>query len=142
MNNFSKEDVVSNIVHNYLAPKNPIYRIKYFYVESKLNWDTQEYFDGGRPSALLKVKHKNIIIEGVKGIVYTYEEYNKLKEENAEFELKKDDVKEKNNFLYLSYSLRKSILKESFIEKWKSLEDRTIRDGEAIFVLTDVERLE
>ena len=87
------------------------------------------------------MKHKNIIVEAIKGNVYTNDEYNKLKKENPDFSLKKDDIKDKNNFLYILDAVKKSTIKESFIEKWKSLPDRTIRAGEAAFVLTDVDRL-
>jgi len=140
MNNLRKEDIVSHIITSYIIPQNPLYRIKYFYVESHLNWGTEGYFED-EPASLLKLKHKNIIVEAVKGNVYTHDEYNKLKKENPNFKLNDDDVTEKNNFLYVSCELKKSIVKESFIEKWKSLPNRTIRAGESAFVLTDVERL-
>ena len=140
MSNLSKENIVTDIIQSYLAPKNPLYRLKYFYVESELKWGEDGYFEG-EPGALLKLKHKNLIVEAVKGNVYTHDEYDKLKRENSDFKLNDDDVKDKNNFLYISYAFRKSILKESFIEKWKSLQDRTIRAGEAAFILVDVEKL-
>ena len=140
MSHLSKENIVTDIIQSYLAPKNPLYRLKYFYVESELKWGEDGYFED-EPGALLKLKHKNIIVEAVKGNVYTNDEYNKLKKENPDFSLKKDDIKDKNNFLYILYAVKKSTIKESFIEKWKSLPDRTIRAGEAAFVLTDVDRL-
>jgi len=138
MSYMSKENIIKELIHSYLIPKYPLYRIKYFFVESQFKWNDDDFGDEG---AILKLKHKNIIVEAVQGNVYTKEEYNNLKKDNPNFKLKINDVQEQNNFLYIRYALKKSIVKESFIEKWESLPDRTIRAGEAAFVLMDVERL-